>query len=506
MYSNVDYSWGKNLLIALFFTLSFICTNVFAGAAEDRTDSIYDAALKKRNGLGVSNVRATNDGIYADTTQRVTVDGSSATVKQKVHIPANDPFYKNAAKYGGKMVRGGLAGGALGVAVDGILDATDWLIENGKIVNKLPNENDLASDNNAFSHLDYYWKQQGTTQQKYYSSVQAACKGYAGSSATITSVKEDGSRGMCSFSYSDSVRTDVFVAARVANPRYNPDALPPSRPQVSDNDFDDAFGDWLKNNPSSITDPVMTYIYSGKDSNNQIADIPPDGTPNFGGREITDEMMDNYLEHRNNALFEGKLHNTGPAANPAPENKPEINDSTKPETDTAPKPSTEVEVLPDGTRIQTDTTVRIDPETGEEIVTKTTTTTKPDGSSTTSTKTTTKPSPSTTTTDLPAACEYLAFLCDFVEWIKKDDVNDDSVDDLTEITPELGNLDTSTFNASAGCPSPETFSINGKTIEISYEPICTFASNWSFVAPLIASFSAALIVIGVGRKGEDSDT
>lgn len=70
-------------------------------------------------------------------------------------------------------------------------------------------------------------------------------------------------------------------------------------------------------------------------------------------------------------------------------------------------------------------------------------------------------------------------------------------------------MDTSAFKGTPGCPSPiqvpVTFAKSGN-VEISYEPICAMASKWSFVAPFIGFFSGALIILGVGRKGEDSDT
>ena len=69
-------------------------------------------------------------------------------------------------------------------------------------------------------------------------------------------------------------------------------------------------------------------------------------------------------------------------------------------------------------------------------------------------------------------------------------------------------LNTGTFQATAGCPEPIPINITigtQGTGSISYEPICQFASKWSFVAPLIGFLSAAMILVGVGRKGEDSE-
>ena len=45
----------------------------------------------------------------------------------------------------------------------------------------------------------------------------------------------------------------------------------------------------------------------------------------------------------------------------------------------------------------------------------------------------------------------------------------------------------------------------GGNVEISYEPLCQFAEKWSFVAPLIGFLSGAMIIVGVGRKGEDGE-
>lgn len=96
------------------------------------------------------------------------------------------------------------------------------------------------------------------------------------------------------------------------------------------------------------------------------------------------------------------------------------------------------------------------------------------------------------------------------EWVKDDKKLDDADNDPPVIKDiPIGTLDTSAFKGTAGCPSPiqvpVAFAKSGN-VEISYEPICAMASKWSFVAPFIGFFSGALIILGVGRKGEDSDT
>lgn len=147
------------------------------------------------------------------------------------------------------------------------------------------------------------------------------------------------------------------------------------------------------------------------------------------------------------------------------------------------------------------------------------------------TKTNADGSTSTTaTTDIPAACSWMPSVCeamqviiqkpvvwaenikaaynDAVDYFKNDDKPEQD-NDTPEIKDlELPTLNTNTFKATAGCPAPIPVNITigtKSTTEISYEPICQFAEKWSFVSPLIGFISGAMILIGVGRKGEDSE-
>ena len=90
----------------------------------------------------------------------------------------------------------------------------------------------------------------------------------------------------------------------------------------------------------------------------------------------------------------------------------------------------------------------------------------------------------------------------------KNEPNPDSDNSLPVQDIPLPQLNTGTFQATAGCPAPIPINITigtQATASISYEPICQFASKWSFVAPLIGFLSGAMILVGVGRKGEDSE-
>lgn len=125
--------------------------------------------------------------------------------------------------------------------------------------------------------------------------------------------------------------------------------------------------------------------------------------------------------------------------------------------------------------------------------------------------------------DFPVFCNWAPSVCEAAQvvtslsseawtaakdWAKNDE-NQDTDNDPPEIKEiDIEALDTSTFTGVAGCPAPIVVPISfgdGGETEISYEPICQLAEKWSFVAPLIGFLSGAMIIVGVGRKGEDGE-
>jgi hypothetical protein len=144
----------------------------------------------------------------------------------------------------------------------------------------------------------------------------------------------------------------------------------------------------------------------------------------------------------------------------------------------------------------------------------------------TQTQNPTKPETSDLALEFPAFCGWAPTVCEAAqvvisfpqtltdwweaakEWAKNDE-NQDTDNEPPEIKEiDIDALDTSTFKGVAGCPAPITVPItfgDGGETEISYEPICQLAEKWSFVAPLIGFLSGAMIIVGVGRKGEDGE-
>lgn len=127
--------------------------------------------------------------------------------------------------------------------------------------------------------------------------------------------------------------------------------------------------------------------------------------------------------------------------------------------------------------------------------------------------------PGSISLDFPVFCSWAPSMCvladkvqeaitDAREWAKNDE-NQDTDNEPPEIKEiDIDALDTSTFTGTAGCPSPIVVPISfgdGGETEISYEPICQLAEKWSFVAPMIGFLSGAMIIVGVGRKGEDGE-
>jgi hypothetical protein len=490
------------LKIFLILLSTVFTSPVFAGAAE-RQESIYDAAMKSRNGIGVSNVRAANDMINADITQRVTVDGSNATINTKVSIPANDDSFKrNTAKHAKNLLRGGAYGAGAAAAMGVILDGVGWVIDEGGKVTRTPD-----TPVNADSSLKKCWI--ASSGQGCYSTPEFASQ-YTGCRGAKASVYYNSG----TMAYANCENGGKATVFSTDNPNYNPSSPPPQNVPVPDGEMEDAFYNWFKNNPQSITDPVTTYIYSPKDSQgNALPKSPPSSDPSFGPNEITDEMMNNYMEHRN-ANLQNPYTTT-------------IGDSTQTDTTQNPDGSkTTTKTNPDGSKTTTRTDTKTDPDTGDITTTTTETTTNPDGSTSAKTETSTQTKPKPETTDLPAFCEYAASLCtwmnrdtehkadekslwekitDWFDWTKEepDHKDEDTEVDVSEM--EIPDVKTNLFNASGQCPPDFSYPFplpTGGTYNITYSylGVCEWFGKLYYINVTCGWIAAYMIVVGRGEK------
>ena len=491
----------KIITFLLSLIIAYSPIYAFAGAAEQwsgtpRQMTIADYGMRTRNGIGVGNVKAANGMVNADITQRVTVDGSNATINTKVSIPANDDTFKRkAASNAGKLLRGGVAGAAAAVAMGVVLDGAGWIIDEGGKVNK----KDVGG---SFGILTSYSGCSMASRYPSYGSITAA---YAACGVPVQNCTSTvNSYGWTHYTCGSTQFINYATPTQITEP-------------VPQGQVEDAFYNWFKNNPGSVTDPVTTYIYSPKDSQgNALPKSPPGQDPSFGPNEITDEMMDNYMEHR-----DANMRNPYTTS---------IQDSAQTDTTQNPDGSkTTTTTNPDGSKTTTRTDTKTDPDTGEITTTVTETTTMPDGSTSTKTETSTQTKPKPETTELPAFCEYAATLCTWMnrdtehkaeekslwekitEWFDwtKENPDSENLDNEVDVE-EPEEFDTSIFskdrfNVSKSCPVAEThtISLSGISVDFSFDltPICTVLE---FARPALVACSylyAAYIVIGAARIG-----
>jgi len=119
----------------------------------------------------------------------------------------------------------------------------------------------------------------------------------------------------------------------------------------------------------------------------------------------------------------------------------------------------------------------------------------------------TSPSPETTNpnpaaTDAPAFCLYASVVCEWLDWTADtgempQDANYKFQDSITTLEPEAVNYSSGLGNGS--CPSPETFTVLGTSLEYSYEPICDLAEIARIFVLLFAYMSSVYIVMGVRK-------
>jgi len=504
------------LKILLILLCTAFTSPVFAGAAEQwngspRQMTIADMGMRTRNGIGVGNVKAANGMINADITQRVTVDGSNATINTKVAIPANDDtFARKTASHAKNLLRGGAVAVGAAAAMQLILDGVGWVIDEGGKVTKKPNPDDVPYNHPSGQ---FYYIIAGTEYKS--STASGVCSQVASAMGSQTwmgkiSYSSKGTYGACVGQYWQT----GWPILRINNPAYNPSSPPPTNVQVPDGQIEDAFYDWFKNNPHSITDPVTTYIYSPKDSQGNALPKSPEGKdPSFGPNEITDEMMDNYMAHR-----DANLQNPYTTS---------ISDSTQTDTTQNPDGSkTTTTTNPDGSKTTTRTDTKTDPDTGEVTTTVTETTTMPDGSTSTKTETSTQTKPNPEKTEMQPFCEYAASLCawlnkdiehkaeekslwqkitEWFDWTKEepDHKDEDTEVDVSEM--EIPDVKTNLFNASGQCPPDFSYPFplpNGSTYTITYSylDVCEWFGKLYYITVTCGWIAAYMIVVGRGEK------
>lgn len=380
-------------------------------------------------------------------TKKVVIDGVDYIKKGTAKIT---PTAASVAKTLGK----GVAGVAVSVAVEQLLGAVDWVLDpaNNQIKYRITSPNDPVNYQYMWS-WDYERPQfncysastcvsAGNARQQY---LVSAGLNDPSSKITYTQCNASGTNFYCTGKYpSGSDRSDTL--ARLSNPAYDPNA-----------DSEE------KTIPLDVVAQKVISNAAGGDASAQAATTA-------AAADIVAEAEKDDAKARPIAQQLQASATTKPADEAAAEKANEATGEAKPNT-----------ANPEATDLSIEFPVfcgwaPLVCEAAQVVI-----------------------SFPTTITEIWTAAE---------EWAKNDE-NEDTDNDPPEIQEiDIGALDTSTFKGVAGCPAPIqvpiTFGTGGET-EISYEPICQLADKWSFVAPLIGFLSGAMILVGVGRKGEDGE-
>lgn len=182
-----------------------------------------------------------------------------------------------------------------------------------------------------------------------------------------------------------------------------------------------------------------------------------------------------------------------------------VKQSTESSSETVISVTNEGDTITTTTNTSTSTTITTN-GSGGVTATTTTTTQNPDGSSTVTTSTQEMPMPefcalnpnhslckSEPKTDCDKypdslACQILGEAPELTE-----------ADGLQTIEREIGSIVLPSLPQSSGCPAPLTYSIAGRPITVSFQPVCEYAEAFHPLVVAAAWLSAAFIVVGARK-------
>ncbi|MDN5625185.1 MAG: hypothetical protein L0G96_18780 [Acinetobacter sp.] len=393
----------------------------------------------------------------AGSRTRVVAEATLVVDKDKVWRDWN----KKLNKWGPK-----LGAAAVVVEIGGrILDAVDWVIDEGGKVTKKPDETQVGP------HHQYYYSN-GSVAGKYVSLDAAANaflkaipvdrypKDFSYSCSPVSTISSK-----CTASYkvtingSETSVNSPFLVEKFANPSYSPSAPQPANVEVSEQEKEQI----LKN---LLNDPKYADIAAQMIGNTySLGPENPEPDPN----------VVNDLKNKQKDV----LKSDNPKGDGKTRTDPKIDTGTQGQADTTPKP---------------DTGTGTNPDTG----TGTTPTTSPSSNT-----------GSTTNFELPAFCNYAAKLCDWLDWTQEDKELEEAEKEEPEEL-DLGTIDKNRFRANGQCPAPiqvnESVRALGKSVDfdltIEWTQICNVAEDTSPLVLLISTITGLLILVGGGRSSE----
>ena len=444
MHNHVGHRWIKTFLKQLKLASRIYLSIAIVLSPIFFINSANASTLAGGSGWRVASTVSNGIGVTVNGAKDIIVNGAKKTVTGVANVT---PTASQVGKFMGKNVGAAAVIGAMDLLLDGV----DWVIDEGGKVTKKPDDLNCKSNPSLCAFSEYVWKNDYVTA----TTVADASRlmplspgwesaGYRQISATEYYLKAK--------RLSDGLIVDNAILNLEKNPNYNPTAAPPINVPVNDS----------QGRPLTLTTLGEMVINQAQEEVRTGNPAVPIATP------VTQAAATAVI---------------GEAATDETQARPITAELDK--SVAIPTEETAVgEIAPPTTN----------PDTGEV-------------------------KPGSISLDFPVFCSWAPSMCiladkvqqaitDAREWAKNDE-NQDTDNEPPEIEEiDIEALDTSTFTGTAGCPSPIvvpiTFGDGGET-EISYEPICQLAEKWSFVAPMIGFLSGAMIIVGVGRKGEDGE-
>lgn len=521
MYNHVANCGRKALLIS-FLSIFLLITLTQISHAADQGD--WWLQRNVTIGDGQNEYRRINVTSRASYDAPITKDGITKMERLFKNVVVEDvPSKQKLGKSllsRAKAYKGGLAGVLGGAAITGMIEAVGWVMEDGTYVKYKTKEEDIPDDINSFKYYPIY-QTSGDLQPLSVRLNEIKSQFPIGDAYSFRS-------DFHSFNYQTTtytINSDSISLNLKVNTQYCTTDCSPSPNYTYGNPYRDTlFNYQLYGKYDNQTEPQKIIITDEDVGGIASGDYKDPVDPKF---DITDKkyrpvVVDAYQHDptgTGNEIaneIDDRIKNAPPTSDGKPAPIGDSRYSTPPQSDKTTNDrswSDESDTTGEGT-----TTPVTDPQTGQ-----------PTGQQSISFQ-------------FPVFCEWAFKVCDWYDdWKASDKVYKDHMkkteehqtqektfwqtvkdwldwtkedDDFQEDEPEqvnelpLPQLQTNTFTATPGCPEPIPIQIKigvESTGYISYEPICQFASKWSFIAPLIGFLSGAMIIVGVGRKGEDSE-
>lgn len=435
------------LVIAALFGLS---SSAFAGYAQ----------LATPPGFGGSpagwtyTANAANDTVFGRVIHqpnglKVPIPGTSTTMSASYRLASNAPRIAAAAIFMSPQLR-------TGVAIAG------WLITAKLVYDEAEKMwRERAEPTDGMEYRTSY-----PANSPWFPTREAACSWYAGTFISGTVGTVDLASGTCTAVYTDAQGVNYPQGNTGFQSRQGPGQCPTGwtatpagclSPQVQQPRFEELLNP--ANQPGWPMPERVPFELPGRPLPVEPPVINPEPGPNPVPRPRFVPTGDPV-----------KNPNYNPQAEPSPENQPFIQPGVRVKPSPTPQEPLRVDLEPINVPKATDVP---NPETDE---------TDPNA----------QPKPE----EQQSLCEKHPDIvaCAKMDEVEPEDVNNE--EKTLTITPKGG-----WGNESASCPAPVTKQVAGLSLEMSWQPFCDFASGIRPVVIAMAWLSAALMVLGIARKG-----